>query len=94
MLTESTENDQITIMANGVTLVREVTRVFRDDVEIAKTYRRTSLEPGQYVADQDQRVQDVCSVVWTEKVVSDHRASVEAATSLAMQPQAPQGQGE
>jgi hypothetical protein len=58
--------DQITVTENGTVLVREVTRIMEDDIEISKQYHRTSFEKGADVSAQSQQVQDICAVAWKE----------------------------
>lgn len=70
--------DKIEVVAFGVLQIREATIVKKDGVEIAKTYKRWCLVPGQNVSDQDARVQAVAAAVWTSDVVQayqDHLAS-------------------
>ncbi len=58
--------DQITVTETGTVLVREVTRILEDGVEISKQYHRTSLEKNADVSAQPQQVQDICAVAWKE----------------------------
>lgn len=77
-LSESTNIDQITVCENGIVLVREATRVYRDEVEISKTYHRYSLEPGSDVSHMPESVQSVCSVSWTDEVIESFNRSKDA----------------
>jgi hypothetical protein len=70
--------DSITVTENGTVLYREATRIFKDDVEIAKTYHRTGLTPGQDLTGQPANVVAICNAAWTEEVVSAYQAQVEA----------------
>jgi hypothetical protein len=65
-LTKEIIIDQITVTENFTVLVREVTRIMEDDVEISKQYHRTSFEKGADVSAQPQQVQDICAVAWKE----------------------------
>ena len=65
-LTKEVTIDQITICENGIILVREVTRIMEDGIEISKQYHRTSFEKGADVSAQPQQVQDICAVAWRE----------------------------
>ena len=65
-LTKETIVDQITVTENGTVLVREVTRIMENDVELSKQYHRTSFEKGADVSEQSQQVQDICAVAWKE----------------------------
>jgi hypothetical protein len=65
-LTKEVVIDQITVTENGTVLVREVTRIMEDGVEISKRYHRNSFEKGADVSEQPQQVQDICAVAWKE----------------------------
>ena len=65
-LTKKVVIDQITVTETSAVLVREVTRIMEDDVEISKQYHRTSFEKGADVSAQPQQVQDICAVAWKE----------------------------
>jgi archaellum component FlaF (FlaF/FlaG flagellin family) len=73
-LTKETAVDQITVTENGCVLVRKVTRVFEDGVELSKNYHRTSLAPGEDISTQEPRVQGVASAVWTQEVIDAYNA--------------------
>ena len=74
-LTETTTVDQITVTENGTVLYREATRVLRDGDEIAKTYHRTSLTPGQDLTGQPANVVAICNAAWTPEVVAAYQAA-------------------
>ena len=63
-LTKEIAVDQITVTENGVVLVREVTRIMEDGVEISKQYHRLSFEKNADVSSQPQQVQDICAAAW------------------------------
>ena len=65
-LTKEVVVDQITVLENLTVLVREVTRIIEDEVEISKQYHRSSFEKGSDVSAQPQQVQDICAVAWKE----------------------------
>ena len=65
-LTKEISIDQITITENLTVLVREITRIMEDGVEISKQYHRTSFEKNADVSAQPQQVQDICAVAWKE----------------------------
>ena len=77
-LTETKTIDQITVTENGIILYREATRILKDGNEIAKTYHRTSLTPGQDLTDQPTNVVAICNVAWTESVIAAYQAQVAA----------------
>jgi hypothetical protein len=80
-LTETKVVDQITVCENGTVLYREATRIMRGDEQIAQTYHRTSLTPGQDLTGQPANVIAIAQAAWTPEVV----AAYEAAQQGAMQ---------
>jgi hypothetical protein len=80
MLTEESVIDQITILEDGQIQVRQANKVFRDGVEIAKSYHRHVVAPGQDLTNEDPRVQKVAKAVHTAKVITDYH---EAQAKLA-----------
>jgi len=73
-ITKSTAVDQVTVTENGVVLYREATRVVEDGNEIAKTFHRTSLTPGQDLAGQPAQVIAICNAAWTPEVIANYKA--------------------
>ena len=69
MLEERSVIDQITILEDGQMQVRRADKIFRDGVEIAKSYHRHVINPGDNLTDEDVRVQVVGRVVHTQDVV-------------------------
>ena len=77
-LTETKVIDQITVTENGTLLVREATRVLRDDVQIAQTFHRWSFAPGSDLSEMPQNVKDIANVTWTADVLAAYQAQIEA----------------
>ena len=77
-LTETKVVDQITVTENGIVLYREATRILKDGDEIAKTYHRTSLTPGQDLTGQPAYVAAICNLTWTAEVIAAYQAQVAA----------------
>jgi hypothetical protein len=75
--------DQIEITRDGHVLVRRALLILEDDVEIAKTYHRTSYVPGENVDNEDIRVKDIAGVVWTPAVVDTYNEKVAAEIAKA-----------
>lgn len=67
--------DQITVTENGYILFREATRVMKDDQEIAKTFHRSSLFPGQELTNVPANVAAIANVVWTPEVIAAYEAA-------------------
>jgi len=77
-LTKEVAVDQITVTENGIVLYREATTIKEDGEEISKKYHRTSLTPGQDIADQPEKVKAICEVVWTPEVIAAYEAQQQA----------------
>ena len=75
-ITKETVIDQITVTENGIVLVREATRIIEDGTVLTQTYHRTSLVPGQDIADQSDNVQAICKIVWTKAVVDAYKKQI------------------
>ena len=75
-LTETKVIDQITVTENGIVLYREATRILKDGNEIAKTYHRTSLTPGQDLTGQPDNVKAIAQVAWTEAVIAAYQEQI------------------
>jgi DNA-binding transcriptional LysR family regulator len=77
-LTETKTVDQITVTENGTVLYREATRILKDGEQIAQTYHRSSLTPGQDLTGQPANVVAICNAAWTQAVISAYQAQMAA----------------
>lgn len=77
VLTETKVVDQITVTENGTVLYREATRVLRDGEQIAQTFHRTSLVPGQDLTGQPAQVATIAQAAWTPEIVAAYQAEQE-----------------
>ena len=75
-LTETKLIDQITVTENGTVLYREATRILKDGEQIAQTFHRTSLVPGQELTGQSEQVVAICNVAWTPEVIAAYQAAM------------------
>lgn len=73
-LAKETVVDQITVTENGVILVRKVTRIMEDGVEISKQYHRSSFAPTSDVSAQPANVRAICATAWTPEIVAAYEA--------------------
>ena len=64
MITELSIIDKIEVLEDGHIQIRRADKVLRDGVEIAKTYHRSVLAPGDNLTNQDPRVIAVANAVW------------------------------
>jgi hypothetical protein len=62
--------DQVTVEKNGVLQCRETVVIIEDGVELAKTYHRFTLQPGQDLTGQHDRVAAVAQAAWTPEVIA------------------------
>ena len=75
-LTETKVIDQITVTENGIVLYREATRILKDGEQIAQTYHRSSLTPGQDLTNIPANVAAICNVAWTPAVIAAYQAQI------------------
>lgn len=60
-------------LEDGQIQVKRITYILEDGIRIAERLpHRHVIEPGQDVSTEDSRVQQVCSVLWTTKVIEDY----------------------
>ena len=77
-ITETKVIDQITVTENGIVLYREATRIIKDNEQIAQTFHRSSLTPGQDLTDVPANVAAICDVAWTDEVIAAYKESLPA----------------
>ena len=75
-LTETKVIDQITVTENGIVLYREATRILKDGEQIAQTYHRSSLTPGQDLTGVPSNVVAICNTAWTQEVIDAYQAQM------------------
>jgi len=83
-LSKETTVDQITILENGIVLIRETIKIFDSETEVNKQYHRISLTPGQNISDQPKQVQDICNLVWTPEVVAVYQEQVSQSIEIGV----------
>ena len=76
MYTEKSVIDKMEILEDGQIQVRQADKVYKDGIEIAKTYHRHVLAPGENLAGQDKRAADVAGLIWTADVVKTYKDSI------------------
>lgn len=75
-ITESSTIDNLNVTEAGCIEVRRADKVLRDGEEIAKTYHRHVLTPGDDLTGQDERVVAVATAVWTPEVIAAYQATL------------------
>jgi len=73
-LTENTSIDQIEIVGGWNIQVRQATVIEKDGVQVARSFHRWVLTPDMDISGQEQRVQDICNVAWTDAVKANFEA--------------------
>jgi len=68
--------DKIEVLLAGQIQVRTRNQVLRDGEEIAATYHRHVVNPGDDVSNEDPRVAAIAAATWTEEVVAAYQASL------------------
>lgn len=77
-LTETKVIDKIEVVENGSVQIREVTRIMKDNAEIAHSYHRWVFAPGSDVSEMPANVQAICNAAWTPEVIAAYEAQQEA----------------
>jgi hypothetical protein len=73
-LTESTNIDQIEVVADWNIQVRQATVIERDGQFVSKTFSRWVLTPDSDISGQEQKVQDIANAAWTPAVKAAYEA--------------------
>lgn len=64
------------ILPNQVIQIRTTTVLEENGAELARTYHRHVVVPGQDVSGEIQEVQDIAAALWTDEVIAAYQASV------------------
>jgi hypothetical protein len=76
-LKKETKIDKIEVVENGIVQIRQATIISENGEEIARTYHRWIIAPGDNYSAQEQQVQDICKVAHTEEVINAYKAQQE-----------------
>jgi hypothetical protein len=85
-LIEKTIIDKIELTEINTIQIRTATIIEKDGVEIAKTYYRHSLSPGDDVSNQDARVQSIANAIWTDEVINAYKVLIAKSNVAQTQP--------
>jgi hypothetical protein len=69
-LTENINIDRVEVVNDWVIQVRQATVIEKDGEQIARSFHRWVLTPDSDISGQEQKVQDICNVAWTDEVKS------------------------
>jgi hypothetical protein len=75
-LIEKQKVDLIEVIENGTLQIRTANIIEKDGKEIARTFHRHVLSPGDDVSGQDPKVQAIANAVWTPEVIAAYQASL------------------
>lgn len=81
-LTEKTIIDKIELTENNSIQVRTATIIEKDGVELAKTYHRHVVCPGDDITSEDKKVQTIANAIWTEEVVLAYKQQMQKLSAL------------
>ena len=84
-LEEKSVVDKIEVLLNGAIQVRRRDQVLKDGVEIASTFHRHVLQPGDDLTNEDPRVVAIAEVTWTSEVIDAYQSSLESQPPQALQ---------
>ena len=76
MLTELTIVDKIECLANGVLQIRDRHQILKDCEEIAASFHRHVLNPGDDLTGQADRVVAIAAAVWTDECIAAYQAAM------------------
>ena len=68
--------DLVELVQSNHIQVRTANIIEKDGVEIAKSFHRHVLAPGDDVSGQDPKVQAIANAVWTDEVIAAYQASL------------------
>ena len=75
-LEEKSVVDKVEVLLNGSIQVRRRDQIIKDGVEVAATYHRHVVHPGDDVSNEDPRVAAIAAATWTDEVVAAYQASL------------------
>ena len=68
--------DKVELVQSNHIQVRTANIIEKDGTEIARTFHRHVLSPGDDLTNQDPKVQAIANAVWTEEVIAAYQASL------------------
>jgi enoyl-[acyl-carrier-protein] reductase (NADH) len=75
-LTEKIIVDKIEVIENNSIQIRIATVIEKDGAEVAKTYHRHVVAPGEDITNEDAKVQAIANAIWTEDVINNYKALI------------------
>jgi hypothetical protein len=71
--------DLVELVQSNHIQVRTANIIEKDGTEIARTFHRHVLAPGDSIVNEDPKVQAIANAVWTEEVIAAYQASLTTA---------------
>jgi urease accessory protein UreE len=68
--------DLVELVQSNHIQVRTANIIEKDGKEIARTFHRHVLAPGDDLTNQDPKVQAIANAIWTEEVIVAYQASL------------------
>ena len=75
-LEEKSVIDKVEVLLNGSIQVRRRDQILKDGVEVAASFHRHVVHPGDDVSNEDPRVAAIAAATWTDEVVAAYQASL------------------
>ena len=75
-LEEKSVVDKIEVLLDGHIQVRRKDQILKDGVEVASSFHRHIVNPGDDVSNEDPRVAAIAAATWTDEVVAAYQASL------------------
>jgi len=74
-LQEKSVVDKIEVLLNGSIQVRTRNQILKDGVEVASTFNRHTITPGDDLSNEDDRVAAIATVTWTKESIAEYKAA-------------------
>lgn len=74
-LEEKSVVDKVEVLLNGSIQVRRRDQILKDGVEVAASFHRHVINPGDDTANEDPRVAAIAAALWTPEVIAAYEAS-------------------
>jgi hypothetical protein len=71
--------DLVELVQSNHIQVRTANIIEKDGTEIARTFHRHVLSPGDSIVNEDPKVQAIANAVWTEEVIAAYQSSLPTA---------------
>ena len=68
--------DLVELVQSNHIQVRTANIIEKDGTEIARTFHRHVLSPGDSIVNEDPKIQAIANAVWTEEVIAAYQASL------------------